>query len=228
MRYSILLLILLSLVARADNPALKMKVIFSDDFEGAAVDQTKWKINTPQHVSINKGKLVLGFEMTPAGPVGGGITIAAPAEQIYGYYEASIRFNAYKGHRGTMRISSTAEGVPGASITIQNKGGDLLLPWARIASLGGTRDFPPLKETGFLGGGKEAASKKFNTYGILWTEKAYTIYIGGKVAMKIDKPEVKKPMSFAIQHSALESDRKDFDPKNLPDDIEVDWVKIYK
>jgi hypothetical protein len=228
MRYSILLLILASLIARADNPALKMKVIFSDDFEGAAVDQTKWKITAPQHVSIKKGKLVLGFGMTPTGPVGGGITIAAKPEQPYGYYEASIRFNAYKGHRGTMRISSTAEEIPGASITIQNKGADLVYPWARLASAGGTRDAASPKETGFLGGGKEAASKKFNTYGILWTEKAYTIYIGGKVAMKIDKPEVKTPMSFAIQHNALESDRKDFDPKTLPDDIEVDWVKIYK
>ena len=45
---------------------------------------------------------------------------------------------------------------------------------------------------------------------------------------KLDKPEVKEPMHLFLGHWVGDFERKDLLPAKLPDDVEVDWVKIWK
>jgi len=221
------LLSLLAALCAAQSPTIGRKVVFEDQFNAAEVDGSKWAINTPQHVSIKGGKLVLGFHMTPEGPRGGGVSTAGKFEQQYGYFEVNLRFNGYLGHRGVIGVRTTKQDeLPGVALTFQG-GGPRAYPWSRIATAAGTRDYPADKpQDSYLP--SSGGSKKFNTYGILWTEKAYVFYINNKKVMQIEKPDSVKAMALSIRHDALESDRKDFKEKNLPDDIEVDWVKIWK
>ena len=72
------------------------------------------------------------------------------------------------------------------------------------------------------------SSKKFNTYGFLWTEKGFTWFLNGKPVHKVDRPVVDAPMTLGINHRCGEWERPNLVVKNLPDDVEVDWVKIWK
>ncbi len=223
----ILILSLAAVSVSAQSPTVGRKVVFEDQFNADAIDASKWTISVPHHVSAKGGKAILGFNMTPEGPRGGGISTVGKFEQQFGYFEVNMRFNAYLGHRGVFGVRSTKQDeLPAAGLTFQG-GGPRAYPWARLSSQGGIRDYPPEKgHDSYLP--SSGGSKKFNTYGILWTDKAYTFYINNKKVMQIDRPEPIKAMALSVRHEALESDRKDFKEKNLPDDIEVDWVKIWK
>ena len=221
------LLSLLAALCAAQSPTNGRKVVFEDQFDSGTIDASKWNVSLPHHVSVKGGKVVLGFNMTPEGPRGGGISTNGKFEQQFGYFEVNMRFNGYLGHRGVFGVRSSKQNeLPAAGLTFQG-GGPRAYPWARLSSQGGTRDFPPEKgQDSYLP--SSGGSKKFNTYGILWTDKAYTFYINNKKVMQIDRPEPIKAMALSVRHEALESDRKDFKEKNLPDDVEVDWVKIWK
>ncbi|MEY3957441.1 MAG: hypothetical protein RJA37_44 [Verrucomicrobiota bacterium] len=221
------LLILIAALASAQNPTTGRKVVFEDQFNAAALDTAKWTVSIANHVSVKDGKVVLGFNMTPEGPRGGGISTVGKFEQQYGFFEVNMRFNAFPGHRGVIGVRTTKQDeLPAAGLTFQG-GGPRAYPWARISNPGGVRDYPPEKgQDGYLPNG--GGYKKFNTYGVLWTEKAYVFFINGKKVMQIEKPEPIKAMALSVRHEALESDRKDFKEKNLPDDVLVDWVKIWK
>ncbi|MGA0133555.1 MAG: glycoside hydrolase family 16 protein [Opitutales bacterium] len=226
MRHVLLLLLTLASAAvSAQSPTQGRKVVFEDQFDSGTIDPAKWNVILPKLVDLKGGKVSLGFNMTPDGPRGGNITTNGKFEQQFGYFEVNMRFNSYLGHRGVFGVRSVGNELPAAGLTFQG-GGPRAYPWARISSQGGSRDYPPEKGNEYLPG--SGGSKKFNTYGILWTDKAYTFYINGKKVMQIDKPQPIRAMALSVRHEALESDRKDFKEKNLPDDVEVDWVKIWK
>jgi hypothetical protein len=170
---------------------------------------------------------VLGFQQTPGGFVGGNLNTSGKFAQQFGYFEASIRFNAFQGHRGTFGIrSEKQEELPSAAMKFDGAGLDRIFPWGRFANTQGSRDAQPPKWDGILTGGK--GYKRFNEYGILWTEKAITWYMEGKKIMQIEKPDPLKPMVVFLSHYFLEDDRKHFKEKNLPDNVEFEWVKVWK
>ncbi|MFM9000437.1 MAG: family 16 glycosylhydrolase [Opitutia bacterium] len=222
-----LLLLLVAAVAAAQNPTLGRKVVFEDQFNAPAVDASKWNVGNPDLVKIEKGKLVLGFQQTPGGVVGGNLNTNGRFAQQFGYFEASIRFNAFQGHRGTFGVrSEKLEELPSAAMKFDGAGLDRIFPWGRFANAQGSRDAQPPKWDGILTGGK--GYKRFNEYGILWTEKAITWYMEGKKIMQIEKPDPLQPMVLFLSHYFLEDDRKHFKEKNLPDNVEFEWVKVWK
>ncbi len=222
-----LFLLLLTAVASAQSPTVGRKVVWEDQFNGSAVDGAKWNVGNPDLVKVEKGKLVLGFQQTPGGFVGGNLNTSGKFAQQFGYFEASIRFNAFQGHRGTFGIrSEKQEELPSAAMKFDGAGLDRIFPWGRFANAQGSRDAQPPKWDGILTGGK--GYKRFNEYGILWTEKAITWYMEGKKIMQIEKPDPLKPMVVFLSHYFLEDDRKHFKEKNLPDNVEFEWVKVWK
>jgi hypothetical protein len=112
-------------------------------------------------------------------------------------------------------------------LLFEGLGADKLMPWARKNDDSGQRDFRPEGNLmQFLKAGE--AAKKFNTYGILWTEKSFTWFINGKKVHQVDKQDVAKPMRVLLSHRVSEFERKDLNLKQLPDDVEIDWVKVWK
>jgi beta-glucanase (GH16 family) len=157
-----------------------------------------------------------------------GLTTSGKFEQVYGYFEASIRMPAYKGHTAIYRLSPADEkAAPNMLLLFEGLGADQVMPWARRNDDSGQRDYRPEgKMTQFLKPGE--AAKKFNTYGILWTEKAFTWFINGKKVHQVDKQDVAKPMRIHLAHRVSEFERPNLNLKQLPDDVDIDWVKVWK
>ncbi len=230
MRY---LLLLLSVAANAVDPSSGKKITFSDDFTGDKVDDMKWSLPAnADTVSIVKGgkDKVLRISLRKADDMiqTNTLTTKGKFEQQYGYFEASIRMPAYKGHTGFIRLSPNDEKVtPAMLVLFEGLGADQLLPWARKVDDAGQRDFRPEgKGTQFLKAGE--ATKKFNTYGVLWTDKSFIWFINGKKVHQVDKNDMPRPMNIQLSHRVAEFERANLNLKQLPDDMEVDWVKVWK
>jgi hypothetical protein len=154
--------------------------------------------------------------------------IRSKHEQVNGYFEASIRMNANPGHTGNMSIRGKDEKVVPFILALwEGTGEDSLSPWARYLDDKGQHDLRST-ESGkkILKGGEP--SKKFNTYGILWTEKGFTWFVNGKQIHKVDRIAIAAPMTLQFTHRIGEWERPKLVLKNLPDDIDIDWVKVWK
>jgi len=225
-------LLLLAATAFAADPSAGRKLVFSDDFNADKLDETKWVVHsgreTLSFVKVGKENalrigLKLGADMIQTNS----ISTRGKFSQQYGYFEASIRFNANEGHMGTFRIVSDDEKTaPSINLSFGCAGKDRVNPWARASLESGQQDFRPEKPLGPMKSGD--ASKKFHTYGILWTEKGYTWFIDGKVVHKLDRKEFTRPMNVMLTHRILEEDRPKLNLKSLPDDVDFDWVKVWK
>ena len=218
----------LASVASANPPSAAMKLVWSEEFKDPAVDESKWVFEGDrQVVSIKDGKLVIALRDRPDGWQGSGISTRDKFVQQQGYFEASIRFPASRGHHGgfLLRNKQTAE-PPAAILYYESFGDDRLFPWARIGDSKGVRELRPVKTDLSLKPGQ--VTKSFNTYGFLWNDRQYAWYFNGKLVHKLDKPEVKEPMYISLNHWVSDFERKDLQPAKLPDDVEVDWVRVWK
>jgi beta-glucanase (GH16 family) len=230
MRY---LLLLLATSALAVDPTVGKKLTFSDDFNADKIDETKWTLPANRETAfiVKGGKdKVLRISLRKAEDMiqWNSVTTNGKFEQMYGYFEASIRMPGYKGHTAIFRLGPADDKLtPNMMVLFEGLGADKLMPWARKNDDSGQRDFRPEGNLmQFLKAGE--AAKKFNTYGILWTEKSFTWFINGKKVHQVDKQDVAKPMRVLLAHRVSEFERKDLNLKQLPDDVDIDWVKVWK
>jgi beta-glucanase (GH16 family) len=215
----------------AVNPASNMKLAFSDEFDGPALDTSKWSTTgeptAMSFVTAGKSKalritLIKREDMIQTNG------IRSKYEQVRGYFEASIRFNTNPGHTGNMSIRGKDDKVVPYIIALwEGTGEDYLAPWARYLDDNGQHDLRSA-ESGkkILKGGEP--SKKFNTYGILWTEKGFAWFVNGKQIHKVDRIAIAAPMTLQFTHRIGEWERPKLVLKQLPDDIDIDWVKVWK
>ncbi len=227
----ILSLLALTATLGAVNPASSMKLAFSDEFDGPALDASKWStIGEPtamSFVTVGKSKalritLINREDMIQTNG------IRSKHEQVRGYFEASMRMNLNKGHTGNMSIRTKDDKVVPSILALwESTGGDRLDAWARYVDEKGQHDLrSDASGTKILKGGEP--SKKFNTYGLLWTEKGFAWYVNGKLIHKADRIAITTPMTMQFSHRVGEWERPNLVLKQLPDDIDIDWVKIYK
>jgi beta-glucanase (GH16 family) len=227
------LLCLLALTASlgAVNPASNMKLAFSDEFDGPALDAAKWSTfgepTAMSFVTVGKAKalritLIKREDMIQTNG------IRSKFEQVRGYFEASVRFNANPGHTGNMAVRGKDEKItPFINALWEGTGDDYLAPWARYLDDKGQHDMrSDASGKKILKGGEP--SKKFNTYGILWTEKGFTWFVNGKQIHKADRIAITAPMYVSFTHRIGEWERPKLVLKELPDDVDVDWVKVWK
>jgi hypothetical protein len=45
---------------------------------------------------------------------------------------------------------------------------------------------------------------------------------------KLERKEFTRPMNLTLTHRVLEEDRPKLILKSLPDDVDIDWVKVWK
>lgn len=227
-----LLLLLVPLAAVAADPSLGKKLVFSEDFNGDKLDESKWIVTgSKDMISFVKfGKesaLRIGLKVGPDMIQTNSVSTRGKFSQQYGYFEASMRLNATEGHTGIFRIATDDEKTaPSISVTFHGVGKDRVNPWARATMESGMQDFRPDKAVPPMKSGD--ASKRFHTYGLLWTEKGYTWFIDGKAIHKLERKEFVRPMNLTLTHRVLEEDRPKLNLKSLPDDVDIDWVKVWK
>jgi len=218
--------------AFAADPSTGRKLVFLDDFNAGKLDESKWRITgSTDAISFAKagkeGVVRIGLRMGADMIQNNAITSRGKFSQQYGYFVASMRMNASEGHSGTFRIATDDEKtVPSITIAFHGTGKDRLSPWGRGLTDSGQQDYRlekplPLMKSGDL-------SKKFHVYGLLWTESAFTWYVDGKVVHKLERKEFTRPMNISMTHRVLEDERQKLNLKSLPDDIDIDWVKVWK
>ena len=229
-----LLLALLALASalRADPPR-KMTLAFEDNFDGAALDPTKWGVPAsvnPADVRLREGKLILGIS-SPSKDVWQGSTVISKArfEQAMGYFEASIRFGRHPGHHGAFRLIGDRPLEPGAKFqelyVAEGFGADVVITWRKFNDGKALREEKP-KELKPLPPGK--AGEGFNTYGLLWTPRELTWYINGKKVMSARDGVLQDKLYLSLSHTVSEFELNRLDPAKLPDDVEIDWVKVWR
>ncbi len=227
----LLSLLALTTVLGAANPASNMKLAFSDEFDGPALDASKWSVfgepTAMSFVTVGKSKamritLIKREDMIQTNG------IRSKFEQVRGYFEASMRLNANTGHTGYFSVRGKDEKVtPFINVLWEGTGDDYLAPWARYVDDKGQHDLrSDASGKKILKGGEP--SKKFNTYGILWTEKGFTWFVNGKQIHKVDRTPIDSPMYVSFSHRIGEWERPRLNLKTLPDDVDVDWVKVWK
>jgi hypothetical protein len=230
MRFSALLL-LIGTAAFAADPSTGKVLAFSDDFNGDKIDETKWGFTGSRELfsivkigkfSVARIGLKMGTDMIQVNS----LSTRGKFSQQYGYFEASMRMNAHEGHAGTLRIISDDEKTPPAlTAAFHSQGKDLIIPWGRGLTEAGMQDFRPDRNAPLK---TSDAAKRFHTYGVLWTEKSYSWLIDGRVVHKLDRKEYVRPMHVVLSHRILEEDRPKLMLKTLPDDVDIDWVKVWK
>lgn len=230
---SLLSFLTLTATLGAVNPASNMKLAFSDEFDGSALDSAKWAtMGDPAAISFfNVAKLkVVRISLIKRDDMiqTNGISTRGKFQQVRGYFEASIRMNANPGHTGNMSIRGKDDKVVPYILALwEGTGEDNLHPWARYLDDKGQHDLRST-EGGkkILKGGEP--SKKFNTYGILWTEKSFVWFVNGKQIHKVDRTPITAPMTVQFTHRIGEWERPKLILKDLPDDVDIDWVKVWK
>ena len=219
-------------VAFAADPSTGKKLVFSDDFNGDKLDESKWRVigGSDLFTFVKVGKenaLRIGLKMGADMIQSNSISSRGKFSQQFGYFEASMRMNAFDGHSGIFRLATDEEKTaPSITVSFHATGKDRVNPWARATLESGQQDFRPDKAIPAQKSGD--VSKKFHTYGILWTEKAFTWYMDGKVMHKLDRKDFTRPMNLTLTHRVLEEDRPRLVLKTLPDDVDIDWVKVWK
>ncbi|MFZ9979830.1 MAG: glycoside hydrolase family 16 protein [Opitutales bacterium] len=227
----ILSLLALTAALGAVNPASNMKLVFSDEFDGPALDASKWStIGEPtamSFVTVGKSK-ALRITVIKRDDMIQTNGIRSKHEQVRGYFEASIRMNSITGHTGYMAVRGKDDKVLPYIIALwEGTGDDYLAPWARFLDDKGQHDLrSDASGRKILKGGEP--SKKFNTYGILWTEKGFVWFVNGKQIHKVDRVVITTPMTTQFTHRIGEWELPKLVQKNLPDDVDIDWVKVYK
>lgn len=226
-------LLALTATLTAANPASNMKLTFSDEFDGPALDPAKWATQgEPTAMSFFKTAKVSGLRITLIKKEdmiqNNGITTRGKLEQTRGYFEASLRMPTHKGHAGHFTLRGKDDKIVPYIIALwEGTGADNLYPWARFLDDMGQHDLRAEGAgTKILKPGEP--SKKFNTYGILWTEKAFTWWVNGKQIHKVDRALGDAPMFIGLNHRVGEWERPNLVLKTLPDDLEIDWVKVWK
>lgn len=215
----------------AANPPRKMTLAFSDEFDGAALDPSKWaqaSYSPAGTVVVKDGKLTLGIAKVADGQWKGGVvTSRGKFEQAQGYFEASIKAGAVQGHHLGFVLPPRDKKELYAEIYVAEAfGDDKVVCWVRYNDGNSLKDEKPAPPLAPFSGG--AAHKEFHTYGVLWKAKELTWYIDGKEVFSTKKVVAKDPATLSLIHTVSEFEVPKLDPSKLPDDVQFDWVKVWK
>jgi beta-glucanase (GH16 family) len=228
------LLALLALVSflRADPPR-RMTLAFEDNFDGTALDPAKWSVpasTPPANLRVAEGRLSLGItEVANDGWVGVGVSSRRKFQQALGYFEASIRFGRHPGHHGVFRLMPEETPKPGARMAelyvAEGFGDDVVITWIRHHDGKALRDEKPSNLKPLPAG---AAGDKFNTYGLEWTPRELTWYLNGRKVHSLRIGVAQDKLFLNLGHTVSEFEQPRLDRAKLPDNVEFDWVKVWR
>jgi len=228
----------------------KHYMTFCDNFNGTELDFEKWSFspemqrqdaggrwdNSMAFLDGN-GNLVIRSAVDANGiPVSGSVRTKDKFEQTTGYFEIRCKLQKARGFWGAFWLMCDGEYSVGngakdgveidifESCSAENKMVHHALHW-----------------DGYLENHRSTAKSiyapecydgEFHTFSMLWTDKEYVFYIDGKETYRVDEKNPEFPGACTVPvymkiSSEFGSWAGAHNPSELPDDIVVDYVKVY-
>jgi len=216
------------------------QLIWSDEFDGSAVDQSKWDVMgdfqrrdgfwVKDDVYVDgRGHLILRTKKDGDRYTCGAARTRGKFEHAYGYWVCRCKFPKEQGHWPAFWLHADTvgrigdAGRDGTEIDIMEK------PWRedRITQnlhwdgygkehqhVGTTFDFPGLSEG-------------FHTFGLHWTPEEYVFYVDGKETWRTSGGGVSQTPGYIKLTEEIGSWGGDIAQANLPDYFIVDYVRVY-
>ncbi|MFM9016453.1 MAG: glycoside hydrolase family 16 protein [Verrucomicrobiota bacterium] len=219
------------------GPETSMKLVFEDTFKAKTIDETKWNfdksnVRLVQAKVGSETKQVVNLEIVSAGKstLWRNSSLSPKFTAPLMYVEASIRMQQTKGRWAGMRLRTVEDKKNGAGeLFFESRGEDKIQVHAYVASAqtGGVQRLTPEKQPVTMDGG--ASYKKFNRYGLLWTEKAAKWFLNGREVFTIRRDFSKEPLTFHFIHHLPEGGvlREFPKPDAGPEPIQIEWVRAY-
>ncbi|HEX3655760.1 MAG TPA: glycoside hydrolase family 16 protein [Pirellulales bacterium] len=233
------------------------ELTWSDEFDGAKLDSTKWAIRYPGKrdgattseaaVSLDgKGNLLLTTSVRDGELTTGQIGTQKKFEQKFGYFEARLKFQRLQGHHGAFWLQS---GDFGKTVDDPAKCGaeiDIFEFFGAARDDGGvactvfwnnkpdqkksTKQIDvlgPLGSNSAIGGSRPEISDAFHLYSLLWTEAGYQFFIDGIEVFRTAEGLSKHDEYVVLSLNSSSWERNRLDPSQLPDVMAVDYVRVY-
>jgi alpha-L-fucosidase len=216
------------------------KLAWSDEFEGSAIDQSKWEVlgdskrRDGYWVKADayldgKGNLILRTQKDGDRYTCGAIRTKGKFEHRYGYWVCRCQFPKQPGHWPAFwmmadGVSKVGDGGrDGTEIDIMEK------PW---------RDDRTTQNLHWDGYGKDhksaglqfsvpGLSEGFHTFGLYWTSEEYVFYVDGLESWRTSAGGVSQVPEFAKLTEEIGQWGGDITKANLPDYFTVDYVRVY-
>ena len=222
---------------------------FEDNFEGEAIDGTKWEqcpeqkrqdLNNYWDNSMSyldgEGNLVIGMSYDESSDrfLSGGVRSKGRFEQAYGYFEIRCTVNTVPGYwtafwlMGDSIVDETKGGKNGTEIDIMETAylekGEVqnTLNWDGYGSA--HKSLGNVSKVNIYDG-------EYHTFALLWTKNEYVFYTDGKETWRTNASSAlgtcEVPLFLKIT-SETGSWTGTPDPKNLPDFMKIDYVRVYQ
>jgi len=215
------------------------ELVFEDEFDGDALDATKWALRTgPRRdgyweasaVSLNgAGHLVIRTFRDGERVVTGAVETRGKFEQRYGYWEIRCQLQREQGHWTAFWLQSPDFGktldprVTGAEIDIfeyHANWGDRVQHAVHYGNYAASpRSVQSTPRVPVRAG--------FHTFGLEWTPDEYVFYVDGRETWRT-ATGVSRRAQFAIVSSEIGKWAGDIARARLPDDFVVDYVRVYR
>ncbi len=221
------------------------KLIWSDEFDGKELDQTKWTyrglgprrdaVNTKDAVKLDgQGHLVITTSKAVADGKTqyqtGMIATQGKFEHAFGYWEVSVKLQKQEGHWSAFWLQTPTMGKPvgdvakaGTEINVfeyHSRWKDGIQHTLHWDGYGKDHQTAAFKATG-----KDLADG-YHTIGLLWTAEKYIFYVDDKPTWETDKG-VSQRGEFIILSLEVGKWAGDIAKANLPDSMYVDYVRVY-
>ncbi len=229
---------------RADPPAGtgKWKVVFSDDFDGKAVDETKWeKVGDGKRrnawwlkanaVLDGKGNLVVRSTSEDGKYGCGGLRTRGKFMHSFGYYEIRCTVPREPGTWAAFWLYDDAEGRignggrDGAEIDIFEA------PWRGKEEVNVAVHWDGYGKEHKSWGIKAPApglNEGFHVFSLLWTPEEYVFYVDGKEVKRTSEGGVCQVPLYVKVTTEIGEWAGDIKKAKLPaDEMVVDWVKVW-
>jgi beta-glucanase (GH16 family) len=227
---------------RAAEPAKDENLVWSDEFDGAQLDESKWihrglgrrrdAVNVKEAVSLDgQGHLVITTSKVGDKYHTGMIATQGKHEWTCGYFECRVKLQTQPGHWSAFWLQSPTLGKVVGDLKQSGTEIDIFEYLAREAD----KIHHNLHWDGYGKEHKHAGkthtqadlAEGWHTVGLDWTEKEYVFYVDGKETWRTDSGVSGAPEYIILSVEVGPWAGKIAEAK-LPDSVSFDYVRVYK
>jgi len=219
----------------------KFNLIWSDEFNNSQLDMNKWNhrllgkrkgaVNSDNNVELNgSGQLIISTSKAKDKYYTAMIGTENKFEVKYGYFEIRTFLPIQSGHWASFWLQSPdiskKFGNPakyGVEVDIFEYFLSALqhaIHWDGYEADHKSKNFK-IKDVGAI------KTDGWNTFGLLWTKNSYYFYVNGKLTW-ISNTVVSQRKQYLIISLEVDTWAGDISKANLPDNLIVDYVRVYK